>query len=293
MKGKWHILVLSLRCREENTVLNAIRGWGKKGWSLLSFAAAAGVLGLLICSGITGCKPLGLGYVGTDTCLKCHNGQIAEDKQSFLTSPHAAATSCEGCHGPGYFHVRNGGRYGLFANNRVNTRQVCDACHHAEVADYLKSAHAEEADKDGDEEDVSCASCHDPHTNAVTSRPFTDNQLCLQCHVYESDFTSEAIIQEHTFHAYDPAGTGASRCVACHMVPKQRANQSEGVFDHSMRPVPPIASNESGITSAPPNSCSGVMGCHDGTVSTAPVFSVDDPQMNVTLQGIYDTRYGS
>jgi hypothetical protein len=263
-------------------VLNAMRGRGYAwGWSV-SFS----ILCLLLFATITGCKPLGLGYVGTDTCLQCHNGKIAIDRQSFLTSPHDGVVSCEGCHGPGYFHVRNGGRYGLFVDGKVNTRKICGQCHQTETADYLKSAHAEE-------DEVTCATCHDPHTNVKTTRPYNDNQLCLQCHVYESGFTSEAIIEEHTFHPYDPAGTGASRCVACHMVPKQRLNQSEGAYNHSMRTLPPITSNESILKPVPPNSCSGIMGCHDGTVSTAPVFDVDDPAMNITLQGIYDTRYGS
>jgi hypothetical protein len=53
-----------------------------------------------------------------------------------------------------------------------------------------------------------------------------------------------------------------------------------------------VESNLAGITPAPPNSCAGITGCHDGTVSTAPVYNVDNPADNDQLQIIFDARYG-
>lgn len=264
-------------------MISVIREWGiqprRSAYlaGLLGFAVAVSVGGL-------GCEQLGLGYVGTDTCLICHNGQEAADKREFLGSPHAA-NGCESCHGPGFFHVRNGGRYGLFVGGGEAAMTACNRCHPQEVAGFKQSAHATK-------NILVCTECHDPHAKQETPRPFVDNQLCLQCHAYQG-FDTEAAIEAHTFHKYDPTGTGQSRCVLCHMVPAQRANQEHGAHNHSLMPVPPIRSNQAGITPAPPNSCAGITGCHDGSVRTAPVFNVDDPQVNEQLQILYDSRYGS
>jgi hypothetical protein len=49
---------------------------------------------------------------------------------------------------------------------------------------------------------------------------------------------------------------------------------------------------DDGIAPTPPNSCSGTMGCHDGTVVTAPVFNVDNREDNTILQIVFEDRYG-
>ena len=232
--------------------------------------------------GFSGCHQPG--YVGTDTCLTCHNGKLADNKLEYVESAHAFfEKGCEECHGPGELHVRNGGRYGLFIGRP--DAETCAKCHAAEVAGFKDSGHAQKGAAD-------CFDCHDPHAKQETVRPFTDNQLCLQCHSYMG-FETEAAVSAHTFHDYDPTGTGASRCVTCHMVPAQRSDQAAGLHFHSLVPVQPIESNLAGTTPVPPNSCAGITGCHDGTVVTAPVFNVDDPLVNNQLQILYDSRYGS
>ncbi len=242
---------------------------------LCCFAAVVAV-------GLAGCPSPG--YVGTDTCLTCHNGKIAVDRRDYLESPHAfLEKGCEECHGPGALHVRNGGRYGLFIGEAGE--EVCKKCHPAEVSGFKDSVHAKQGI-------LGCFDCHDPHSKLKTVRTFTDNQLCLQCHAYQG-FATPADIEAHTFHPYDPTGTGASRCVLCHMVPGQRADQDAGLHLHSMVPVKPVESNLAGITPAPPNSCAGVTGCHDGTEPSAPVYNVDTPADNNQLQIIFDARYGS
>lgn len=238
-------------------------------------------LAALVAMGMSGCQQPG--YVGTDTCLACHNGELATDEQEYLESPHAFfEKGCEECHGPGSLHVRNGGRYGLFI--KVPDAEICATCHAAETSGFKDSVHARQ-------DVLDCFDCHDPHSKQETVRPFTDNQLCLQCHSYQG-FGTEDEITAHTFHSYDPTGTGASRCVLCHMVPGQRADQDAGLHFHNLVPVQPVESNVAGITPAPPNSCAGITGCHDGTVSTAPVYNVDNPADNDQLQIIFDARYG-
>jgi predicted CXXCH cytochrome family protein len=62
---------------------------------------------------------------------------------------------------------------------------------------------------------ATCASCHNPHSEAAASNPkslkFAEDSdgMCLQCHASMSQHP-----ERHTRHA---AGTEASRCVTCHM----------------------------------------------------------------------------
>ena len=223
------------------------------------------------------------GYVGTDTCLTCHTGKLAPDRRDFVGSRHEVV-GCEACHGPGVLHARVGGRFGLFINEAENVDALCVRCHENESEQFSTSSHAMNKILD-------CTGCHNPHTKNKTIRPFTDNQLCLQCHSYNG-FESVEAITKHTWHSYDPDGSGESRCSLCHMVPMDRADQ-EGSRNHSFMPVAPITSNLAEITPVPPNSCAGIIGCHDGTVVTAPTFNVDDPTTNEWLQTLYDSRYGS
>lgn len=235
---------------------------------------------------ISGC-PAGR-EVGNDVCLTCHNGRLAPDKTSFPMSAHHFL-DCERCHGPGEAHVRNGGQAGLFIENPdrwpfEEHYELCAQCHETQVASYVKSEHAKD-------KAVRCTDCHDVHTAPLTKLSFVDNALCLDCH----RFPSVEAITGHTFHSYDPTGTGASRCMPCHMPPLVRTDQAEGPHLHSMEPIPPIQSNiamDEGVFPAPPNSCSGIMGCHDGTVPTAPVFNVDNPADNELLQIVFESRYG-
>lgn len=245
------------------------------------------VLGSIV---LTGC-PGAPGVVGSNVCLQCHNGTLAPDRSGFTLNPHSVA-GCEACHGPGLLHVRNGGRGGLFIDaledmNYAASVQFCARCHERQAEDYLKSGHALS-------ESVTCLDCHDVHGEDIMTAPVEDNSLCLQCHE-PFGFSNDAEISAHTFHSVDPEGTGASRCTTCHLPPLDRVEQAAGPNSHTLAPIPPIESNiaaDNGVTPVPPNSCSGISGCHDGTVLNAPVFNVDNAEHNELLQILYDTRYG-
>ncbi|MCX5770039.1 MAG: hypothetical protein NTZ09_07180 [Candidatus Hydrogenedentes bacterium] len=254
------------------------------------FWTAAASVFICACLLLSGC-PESAGRVGNDVCLTCHQGTLAPDQRSFVTGTHRFL-DCETCHGDGLAHVRNGGRGGLFIFDprdepfREND-ELCERCHPGEAGQYVQSVHFEE-------EAVRCTGCHDVHEASETRRPFIDNSLCLHCHA-EIEFPTVEDIVAHTFHPYDPTGTRASRCVPCHMPPLRRQDQADGPHSHTFEPIRPIRSNEAmdaGVFPAPPNSCAGIMGCHDGTVPTAPVFNVDNPQDNIILQTIFDERYG-
>jgi len=245
---------------------------------------ALAAMGCILIAMLAGC-PSTDGAVGKEVCLACHNGQSAPDKSKFLLSAHAGL-QCELCHGPGFAHVRSGGRLGLFVNGEfpdTEQRALCGQCHATQVAGFAQSAHATESY-------LRCSTCHDVHAPEETVAPFVDNTLCLNCHA-PYGFETDAAVRAHTRHPNTPAENGASRCTGCHMPPLVRVNQAAGPHEHSMTPIPPAASNaaiEAGVTPVPPNSCSGIAGCHDGTVPTAPVFDVENPAHNNLLQVLFE-----
>lgn len=226
------------------------------------------------------------GTVGNAVCLQCHNGVNASDASQFAASPHAAQ-NCESCHGPGKGHVQNAGIGGTLIVNPalqpfVMNATNCLTCHGTQT-DYMNSEHfAKEAAR--------CFDCHDIHKPGAMRLNADDNSLCLACHGVQ--FPTDEAVTAHTHHSVDPAGTGASRCIGCHMVPTERTGQDDGPHGHAMTPVPPIDSNTGGVP-AKPNSCSGTAGCHDGSVVTAPVFNVDDPAQNELIQILWDDWFAS
>ncbi|MBI5094564.1 MAG: hypothetical protein HZB26_19290 [Candidatus Hydrogenedentes bacterium] len=289
------------------------------------------------------------GTVGTGVCLQCHDGRSAIDQRSQLESKHRNV-ACEDCHGPGYAHVRNGGRGGLLIANPRDlpfdqSYDLCNRCHTANVAGYVQSKHATEKgarcidchdvhringftvatannahhlDNDATQdlcgrchqpqeadflqsthaqlEVASCTSCHNLHkANTFQANPL-NNDICLQCHAsFQLGFTSDAVTQAHVGaqHPLNPAGNGSGRCVACHLPPVQVAGQPNVTHHHNLVTVPPSASNtaiQAGISPVPPNSCSGIMGCHDVSVpGSGTPYDVTSVADNTFLQSVHDT----
>lgn len=92
---------------------------------------------------------------------------------------------------------------------------------------------------------VTCADCHDPHTQKLR-RP--GNQVCAQCHRAAKYDTGD-----HYVHA---RGGKGSECAACHM-PVTTYLEIDGRHDHSIRVPRPDRSAALGV----PNACAG---CHQG-----------------------------
>jgi hypothetical protein len=204
----------------------------------------------------------------------------------FLLSTHKSL-DCVVCHVGAEAHVQSGGLGGALINPASGVFELsyaaCATCHQETVADFTQSGHhASRA--------VSCHDCHDVHTPIETVGPVTNNLLCRSCHVFDG-FQTVAQTEAHTMHPVDPTGTGASRCTHCHMPPTVRTNQANGPHSHTFMTIPPIASNEAadnGVSPVPPNSCAGIMGCHDGTVPATPIFNVDNYPQMIGLQSVYD-----
>lgn len=229
--------------------------------------------------------------VGTATCLGCHDGRSAPDRQPFTEGAHFANdVSCEACHGPGFLHVRAGGRNGLFINRLYDLAfddvpNTCAQCHPTEVDGYRQSGHAGLGV-------ATCTDCHDLHVKGTMTRPIETNELCLFCH--ESlGFVDDDAVDFHTsvFHPVDPAGSGASRCTGCHLPQLEQREPRGGPRDHTLFTIPPMASVEAaemGILPVPPNSCAGVAGCHDPDFPGGSPRDVNDLDLNRSLQPLYE-----
>ncbi len=258
------------------------------GWAL----ALVGALTL----GAQGCQQIGNSTVGDATCLACHDGRLAPDRSDFLESLHRAEeVRCEDCHGEGFQHARIGGRGGLFID-ALNDRPVgeahliCVECHEEPAAAFLRSGHAEL-------EVATCVDCHDVHSASGLTQPEEDNSLCLQCHEtlgFPNDFATDF----HTapFHPVDPVGSGASRCSSCHMPQLEQMTPRGGARDHTLFTVPPSFTLEAaaaGVVPVPPNSCAGVMGCHDPAVpGSGPPRDVNDLALVESLIPLYERLGG-
>jgi predicted CXXCH cytochrome family protein len=90
---------------------------------------------------------------------------------------------------------------------------------------------------------VTCADCHDPHTQRLRQQ---GNAVCTQCH-RAAKYDTVA----HHFHATSTVG---SQCVSCHM-PATTYMQIDPRHDHSMRVPRPDLSVSIGV----PNACNR---CH-------------------------------
>lgn len=117
---------------------------------------------------------------------------------------------------------------------------------------------------------MTCTSCHEPHGLSywdVNRRPlegrFDDGQ-CTACHASKARAPEE--------HAFHPAGSEGSRCVACHMPYLQHPEVGDAVpfarSDHTI-PVPrPALDGRLGLTSA-------CRACHQDQSETALQAQVD------------------
>lgn len=246
---------------------------------------------LVAATGITSCENNEFARVGDDVCLSCHDGGFAYDATGLKENVHALfGVSCEDCHGPGYLHVRNGGRAGLFIVNPSDAGfqeayGTCANCHAPIIEKYEESVHFTS-------QAANCFDCHNIHRNPPHVLPYEDNTLCLSCHAMMG-FGSDEAVEFHAgpFHDLDPEGTGEGRCTICHMVPLSQFHQDTGVHSHTFRPVAPIETLEAieaGVRFPPPNTCAGIAGCHDPNVpGSGSPRDVNDVSNIEVLQNLY------
>jgi DmsE family decaheme c-type cytochrome len=170
-------------------------------------------------------------YVGTDTCLGCHEDQQKRFKNTVMgkvmANPRSAAEKrgCESCHGPGKAHVEAGGgkdtvaiRFGKDSRNSIAEQNAaCLDCHSRGNRMFWKgSSHETRA--------MACVDCHEVKRVRVDSlsaearfrAPLSDTksiskqqpELCLQCHQMRRGQLQRS--------SHMPFREGKVTCTSCH-----------------------------------------------------------------------------
>ncbi len=149
---------------------------------------------------------------------------------------------------------------------------------------------------------VTCFECHDVHNDTkhhivkqvietdslgaeITIVTENDNNtLCLSCHATHGAFEEisvemvadyannvegiGAIVSAHTNHAYDPDGSGNSRCTKCHNPKVGKSAVAYDMHSHTFEVIPPQKTNEFAM----PNACA--TSCHRGIENGSnPIFN--------------------
>jgi DmsE family decaheme c-type cytochrome len=170
-------------------------------------------------------------YVGSDTCVTCHQDQERRFKNTIMgkVMQHPRnpleARGCESCHGPGRAHVEAGGsketiaiRFGKDSPNSVAEQNaVCEECHSRGSHLFWKGSPHESRG-------MACVDCHQVKqevqlsltADARFNAPLTENkgvkmqqpELCLRCHVMR-----RAQLQRSS---HMPYREGKVTCTSCH-----------------------------------------------------------------------------
>ena len=164
-------------------------------------------------------------YVGTQTCLECHDDQWASFRMSVHYQSEGegewAGNACESCHGPGSEHVESGGEtpviFSSLGESSADTKSnQCLACHGANESSYhfRSSDHIKGT--------IACSDCHKPHAGARYNNlqaPIagarTDDldyragqEACLRCH--KEIQTDVNLNERHRINE------GMVKCADCH-----------------------------------------------------------------------------
>jgi len=153
------------------------------------------------------------GYVGSDTCLLCHD----QMQSTLKNTPHGqklnprspeATQGCESCHGPGQLHVDDDAKGNIRKFAKVTSEETngtCLTCHNrGQHAGWEGSAH--------DRRNLSCTTCHSVHSPKSPTHQLvkaTQTQLCVTCHRAEVAKTERAV-------AHMPVREGKLLCTSCH-----------------------------------------------------------------------------
>ena len=151
------------------------------------------------------------GYVGSDTCLGCHDdkknlSETIHGKSSHPRSP-AANMGCESCHGPGQQHAESGDAALIRTFTTTPPREVsatCTSCHN-------RGVHAQWSGSMHDTRNLSCATCHsvhNPQSEDAQLKTETEIQTCAMCH------KAQVLKVQRVRHM--PVPEGKMTCTSCH-----------------------------------------------------------------------------
>lgn len=150
------------------------------------------------------------GYVGTDTCLTCHDDRKNLGEHGRAANPRTpmAAQGCETCHGPGQGHTEDPGDKTRIKNpNKLppaDVTAICTTCHNrGEHAFWTGSMH--------DRRKLTCTTCHSVHNPESTEKRLvkkTQLEVCGKCH---RDKVAKLDRSGHM-----PVREGKLQCSSCH-----------------------------------------------------------------------------
>jgi DmsE family decaheme c-type cytochrome len=232
-------------------------------------------------------------YVGSDTCLTCHEEQAKHFRNTVMgrifANPRTAAEKlgCESCHGPGKVHVDAGGGKGTiplrFSKEEPADlkNQACLTCHEKGQRMFWKGSPHETRG-------LACVDCHQVMTERTVSMtelnrfkaPIADvealrsnePELCLTCHQMR-----RAQLQRSS---HMPFREGKVTCSSCHNPhgtpnPKQliQSTANENCYScHAERRGPFVWEH--------PPVMENCLNCHDAHGSTNPqLLKVREPRL--------------
>ena len=165
-------------------------------------------------------------YVGSDTCLTCHEDRGAALKQGPHShgfkagnpmAPHGcqachaetkASLGCEGCHGPGKEHADAEGdktKIRRFSSlSPQDASAVCASCH-------FRTKHALWAGSQHDQR-IGCTSCHSIHAakGDKQMKAASETELCATCH--------RTVVNKQLRFNHMPVREDKLSCSSCHNV---------------------------------------------------------------------------
>jgi DmsE family decaheme c-type cytochrome len=149
------------------------------------------------------------GYVGTETCLTCHEGkdeEMADTQHGKVAFSDLSEHGCETCHGPGEKHVEDPEAWQPRVADRSAKEQteVCQSCH----------AGAQQFFWDGGRHEtrgLSCLSCHSIHAPASDKGGLKAASVQEQCFTCHKEIRAETLKTSH-----HPIREGEIGCTDCH-----------------------------------------------------------------------------
>lgn len=169
-------------------------------------------------------------YIGSKACEECHSDEYANFRlsahSSYSQDPHLPLDKqgCEGCHGPGKFHLDESNPR-VIAYGEIKPKEVASAClrcHQSTMQSHQwsRTAHAQA--------DVSCVSCHRIHPITDEKKPHSsfrpypypqhdkrllkgdEATMCSSCH--------RAEVSEFRLNTHHPVPEARMVCTDCHEI---------------------------------------------------------------------------
>jgi DmsE family decaheme c-type cytochrome len=150
------------------------------------------------------------GYVGSDTCLTCHDTQSLHDTphgNSRIPGTPASLKGCESCHGPGKAHVEDPDHGHQRKFNKMPASLVsetCMTCHNdGEHAMWEGSAHAARS--------LGCTTCHSVHNPKSEKGQLVKAGVLEMCGTCHKPQVAKQLRSSHM-----PVREGKMVCTTCH-----------------------------------------------------------------------------